>query len=216
MISFHGHNSKKLNPMRTRPLAICLLAALLSSCVGTSLKQTWKSPDYHNGPVSKIAALAVDERGSVRSAFESRFVLEVRKHGISSFTTFDLLSLPDIKSDKAAAAERLRAAGADSLLILRLVDSSVSYREVLVDSGPSGPYNTWYDYYAMAYGMSQSYGNLKQSTLLETSIFDLKTNKRIWSGLTETVTAYDTDRVAEMDKVVAKVAVAMKKDGIIP
>ena len=202
--------------MRNRSFALCLLAALLSSCVGTSLKQTWKSPDYHNGPVSNIAALAVDDRGYVRSAFESRFVLELRKHGISSFTTFDLLSLPDIKSDKAATAERLRAAGADTLLILRLVDSSVSYREVHVDRGPLGPYNTWYDYYAMAYGISQSYGNLKQNTLLETSIFDLKTNKRIWSGLTETVTAYDTDRVTEMDKVVAKVVAAMNKDGIIP
>ena len=202
--------------MRIRPLAICLLAVLLSSCVGTSLKQTWKSPEYHNGPVSNIAALAVDERGYVRSAFESRFVLELRKHGIGSFTTFDLLSLTEIKSDKAATAERLRSAGADTLLILRLVDSSVSYREVHVGMGASGPYNTWYDYYAMAYGISQSYGNLKQSTLLETSIFDLKTNKRIWSGLTDTVTAYYTDRVAEMDKVVAKVVAAMNKDGIIP
>ena len=99
--------------MRHRPFALCLLAALLSSCVGTSLKQTWKSPDYHNGPVRNIAALAVDDRGYVRSAFESRFVLELRKHGISSFTTFDLLSLTEIKDDKAAAAERLRSARAD-------------------------------------------------------------------------------------------------------
>jgi len=199
--------------MRIRLFALCLLAALLSSCVGTSLKQTWKSPDYHSGPVSKIAALAVDERGYVRSAFESRFVLEVRKHGVRSFTTFDLLSLTDIKDDKAAAAERLKSTGADTLLILRLVDSAVSYSEVNV--GPLG-YSTWYDYYSMAYGISHTYGNLKQNTLLETSIFDLKTNKPIWSGLTETVTAYDTDRVAEMDKVVSKVVTAMKKDGIIP
>jgi hypothetical protein len=199
--------------MRNRPFALCLLAALLSSCVGTSLKQTWKSPDYHNGPVSKTAALAVDERGYVRSAFESRFVLELRKHGINSFTTFETLSLAEINDDKAAAAERLRSIGAETLLILRLVDSSTSYGEAYVGTSA---YNTWYDYYAMAYGIGHSYGNQKQNTLLETTMFDLKTNKRIWSGLTETVTAYDTDRVAEMDKVVAKVVAAMKKDGIVP
>ena len=101
-------------------------------------------------------------------------------------------------------------------LIAGAADSSFSYSEVNVGTGPWGSYNTWYDYYAMAYGFSQSYGNLKQNALLETSIFDLKTNKRIWSGLTETVTAYDTDRVTEMDKVVAKVVAAMNKDGIIP
>jgi hypothetical protein len=177
---------------------------LLSSCVGTSLKQTWKSPDYHNGPVSKIAALAVDERGYVRSAFESRFVLELRKHGISSFTTFDLLSLPDIKSDKAAAAERLRAAGADTLLILRLVDSSVSYREVHVDRG-LGPIQHMVRLLCHGLRYEPKLREPQTKYTLETSIFDLKTNKRIWSGLTDTVTAYDTDRVAEMDKVVAKV-----------
>ena len=41
--------------------------------------------------------------------------------------TFDLLSLPQIKEDKRAAADRLRASGAEALLILRLVDVGSSY-----------------------------------------------------------------------------------------
>jgi hypothetical protein len=63
--------------------------------------------------------------------------------------------------------------------------------------------------------MSSTYGSLKQKTRIETGLFDLKTAKPIWSGLTETVTAYDTDRVAEADKIVAKVLGAMRKDGVI-
>jgi len=201
--------------MRIPTFSTCLLAALLCSCAATSLKQTWKSPDYHQGPVSKIASLAVDDRGMVRQAFENRFVAQLEKHGTSALTTYNLLSPAEIKADKAAAVERLEAAGADSVLVVRLVDSAFSYSEVHVGNSNWGPYDTWYDYFALAYGLGPSYSSLEQKTLLETSLFDLKTSKRIWSGLTDTVSKYNTDRVAEIDKVVAKVLAAMRKDGII-
>jgi len=201
--------------MRIRHLVIYLLAALLCSCASTSLKQTWKSPEYQKGPVNKVAAVAVDDRGMVRQAFENRFVSQLEKHGTSALTTFNLLSPAEIKADKAAAVERLQAAGADSVLIVRLVDSAFSYSEVHVGNSNWGPYDTWYDYFALAYGIGPSYGSLEQTTCLETSLFELKSGKRIWSGLTDTVSKYNTDRVAEIDKVVAKVIGAMRKDGII-
>ena len=201
--------------MRIRHLVIYLLAALLCSCSSTSLKQTWKSPEYQKGPVNKVAAVAVDDRGMVRQAFENRFVSQLEKHGTSALTTFNLLSPAEIKADKAAAVERLQAAGADSVLIVRLVDSAFSYSEVHVGNSNWGPYDTWYDYFALAYGIGPSYGSLEQTTCLETSLFELKSGKRIWSGLTDTVSKYNTDRLAEIDKVVAKVIGAMRKDGII-
>jgi hypothetical protein len=74
----------------------------------------------------------------------------------------------------------------------------------------------WQDYYSIAYmDMSPTYGSLKQTIYLETSVFDLNTEKRIWSGLTETVVTDTMDRVAEMDPIVEKVVAAMRKDGIV-
>jgi len=202
--------------MHIRHLALCLLAALLASCASTSLKQTWKSPDYHSGPVSKVAAVAVEDRGDVRRAFENRFVSQLEKQGTPAVASYSLLSLAEIKADKAAAAERLHAAGADTVLILRMVESSYSYGETRLDASTWRPYDSWYGYYAVAFGgMSSTYASFKQKVRLETSLFDLKTSKPIWSGLTDTVTEYDTDRVAEADKVVAKVLAAMRKDGVI-
>ena len=64
--------------------------------------------------------------------------------------------------------------------------------------------------------MSPTYGNLKQQVYLETSVFDLKTSKRVWSGLTLTVVTETMDRVAEMDPIVAKVVEEMHKDAMIP
>jgi len=192
---------------------------LLCSCVGTSLKETWKSPDYHNGPVGKIAAIAVDDRGELRRGFENRFVAQLKKRGASALTTYDLLSLPEIKAEKTAATERLRAAGADTVLVIHLVDSGTSYGESRRAGAPgySSEAGSWYDFYDVAFaGIGTSYGSYKQTARLETSLFDFRTEKRIWSALTDTVAEQTTDRVAEMDKIVAKVLSAMSKDGMIP
>jgi hypothetical protein len=200
-----------------------VLTALLCSCASTSVKHTWKSPEYHDGPQTKLAVLTIEERGMLRQAFESRFAIQLRKQGASVVTTFDQLSLPEINRDKPAAAERLRSAGAEGLVMLRLMDISASYD--VTRPGPErwAPYVTgiesgyWYDYYSVAFAdMSPTYGNLKQKVFLETSLFDLKTGKRVWSGLTQTVFTDTMDRVAEMDKIVGKVVAAMRQDAMVP
>jgi hypothetical protein len=203
------------------PLALCALAALLCSCAATSLKKTWKAPDCQQ-PVGKIAVLAIDDRGLVRQGFENRFVAQLTKAGAAAVVTYDLLTLAEIKQDKRAAADRFRLSGAEAVLILRLTDISSSYRESRAGNERYVPVLTgvdsmgWYDYYSVGFmDMSSTYGTLKQTVYLETSLYDLKTEKRLWSGLTETVVRENMDRVAEMDPLVEKFIAAMLKDGVI-
>lgn len=205
-----------------RPLTLAL-SLLLCSCAATSVKKTWKSPAYNGGPLTKLAVLAIDERGDVRQALENRLVAQIQKQGASAIPSHDLLSLSEINQDKPAAAARLRAAGAEAVLIMRLVDVATSYREsrpsperyaqVITGFEPGN----WYDYYSVAYmDLSPTYGNLKQKVYLESSVFDLATAKRLWSGMTLTVVGETMDRVAEADVLVAKVVAAMRKDGMLP
>ena len=202
-------------------LSLGALAALLCSCAATSLKKTWKAPDCQQ-PVGKIAVLAIDDRGLVRQGFENRFVAQLTKAGAPAVVTYDLLSLAEIKQDKRAAADRFRASGAEAVLILRLADISSTYRESRAGNERYVPVITgvdsvgWYDFYSVGFmDMSSTYGTLKQTVYLETSLHDLKTEKRLWSGLTETVVRENMDRVAEMDPLVAKFVAAMLKDGVI-
>jgi hypothetical protein len=202
-------------------LSYCAAAALLCSCAATSVKQTWKSPDC-NQPVGKVAVLTIEERPELRQGFENRFVRQLSKAGSPAETSFDLLSLAEIKQDKRAAAERLLASGAEALIILRLMDTTTLSREVqpggeryaamITGVDPMG----WYDYYSFAYvSMSPVYGYSKQTIYLETSLYDLKTEKRVWTGLTKTVLKENMDRLAEMDPLVEKILAAMRKDGVI-
>src|SRR5712691_5443372 len=94
-----------------RHLFVAGLATLLVSCAATSIKRTWKAPDYTGGPVGKVAVLAVEERGTFRQALENRFRNQLVKDGQPAIVTHDLLSLAQVKSDKEAATTRLRESG---------------------------------------------------------------------------------------------------------
>ncbi len=199
------------------------LSLFLCSCASTSVKETWKSSAYAGGPLTKVAVLAIDERGDVRQALENRFTTQLRARAASVVPSYELLSLAEINRDKPAAAERLRAAGAETVLIMRLVDVATSYRESRPGSERYAQTITgyepgiWYDYYSVAFmDMSPTYGNLKQKVYLETRLYDLATAKCLWSGTTLTVVGETTDRLAEADVVVAKVVAALRNDGMIP
>jgi hypothetical protein len=197
------------------------LAALLCSCAVTSIKQTWKSPDC-KPPAGKVAVLTIEDRPGLRQGFENRFVKQLAKAGSPAETTFDLLSLAEIKQSKSASAERLRASGAEVLLVLRLMDTATYDRQVRPGGELYAPMITgydpvgWYDYYSVAYvSFSPTYGYSKQTIYLETSLYDLKTEKRLWAGITQTVLKENMDRLAEMDPLVEKILAAMRKDGAI-
>ena len=201
----------------------CITASfLLVSCAATKVMTTWKAPDYQGGPVHQVAVLAVDERGLVRQGFENRFVKQLRATSQGALVTHDLLSLPEIKADKNAAVSRVRQAGADTVLIVRLVDgytttrqvaaTTPQYVEVVTGTGSTG----WYDYYTVAYtDMATVWGSTTQTACLETSLYDLSTNRRLWSCVTETVLKDGLDKLTEADLLVTKVLTAMRKDGVV-
>jgi hypothetical protein len=207
--------------MKIGPLVSCLSVLLLCSCASTSVKKTWKAADCH-GPVGKMGVLAIEERGLLRQGIENRFVGQLKQNGAAAGPTFDLLSLPQIKQDKRAAAERFQASGAETLLIVRLIDKVSSYREIQPAGERYVPMVTgiettgWYDYYSLGLmSLSSTYASMKDYVYIETALYDLKTEKRLWSALTRTVVGENMDRFAELDILVEKVVAAMRKDGVI-
>jgi hypothetical protein len=172
--------------------------------------------------VTKVAVITIDNRPFLRKGFENRFVSQLGNGSTPAFATHGMLSLGEIKQDKQAAAKRFQEAGADAVLILRLVDVSTSYREVRPGNDRwtetitgYGNYG-WYDYFEVGYmDMSPTYGSVTARVYLETGLYELNTGKRIWAGLSETVLHETADRVAEMDPLVGRIVDSMRKDGVV-
>jgi hypothetical protein len=205
-----------------RQLFMAAAAVLLCSCAATSVKTTWKAPDYAGGPARKVAVLAVEERGMYRQALENRFVNQLKAKGQEALVTHELLSLPSIKEDKKAAAASVKQAGADCILIMHLVDRTTYDREVRATSADYVPVTTgmdsygWYDYYSLAFmDMGAVWHSLEQNIFLDTGLYDLGTGKRLWSCLTETRLREEMDKLEVADALVAKVLAAARKDGVV-
>jgi hypothetical protein len=213
---------KKIMPQ----LLLFPLVALLCSCAATTVKRTWKSPNSQL-PVGKLAVLAVADQSSLlREGFENRLVREVKIAGGDAVVTYDKLSLTEIKQDRHAAEARFQVEGIGTLVLMRLVTAdeaipsmTTGATQAYPDSGgtfilydPTG----WYDFFSsVADGFSPIYGEVKTSLFIETSVFDLKTEKRLWKCITRTVLKEDSDRVALMEPLARTVAEAMRKDGVI-
>jgi hypothetical protein len=208
--------------IRSREISLAACALLLSSCAATtSLKSTWKSPDYHGGPVQKIAVLVVDDGGSYRPMFEGQFVAQLEQAGQPAFQTLGLLTLPEIRADRDAAAAKLRAAGADAILAVRLVDSvnqsalvpnKRAVTTVTADTGGAGCFEYVAAYTTTSGEMQKS---LTLKVYLDTSLYELDSRKKLWTGLTETILREDTDRLGEIAPLVARLVAALKADGLI-
>ena len=207
---------------RIQYLALAGLALTLAGCASTSIKHTWKSPDYPGGPVRKVAVLAVDERGDVRAALEGRFVRELRQRNQDALTTVELLGLREIKGDKDAAAARLVAAGADTVLIVRMVDQAsyggqVAFLPALYTPGVYG-YGAfgWHDYFSGAFAsMTVVSSSLDQVIYLDSSLFDLKTGQRLGAVLTSTTLKENADALVVADALAAKIVQVLQKNGLV-
>ncbi len=206
---------------RFHSLFLVTSAALLCSCAATSIKSTWKAPDYHGGPARNVAVLAVDEQGNYRPTFESQFVGQMEKQGQPAFRTLGLLSLDEIKADKEAAAEKLRVAGADSVLIIRLVDSYNQSSPAPIGGGnmlvtrTSGQVGGFEYYTVSAPGPNGMQNNLNKYVCLETSLYDLKTEQKLWAAVTGTLLREGAEPLDEIGPLAAKVLTALRADGLI-
>jgi hypothetical protein len=206
-------------------LQTILLAAValgLSGCASTSVKHSWKSPDCRGRKLQKVAILAVDERDFVRQALESRFLRDLREHGQTAMDTWEVLPGAAIQADKESAGARFRAEGADVILIVRLLDQSTYNQQAMAYPQFGNPVASgydnyeWFDFYSIAFAtVVPSWGTTKMNLLLDSSLFDLKTKKRLWSALSLTKVNEDEDKLVVADALVAKIVNRLHQDGLV-
>lgn len=213
----------KLGRTDCRVLAAVAVAALVSSCASTSVKKTWRSSSYQGGPLQRVAVVADHEEANVRMMLEGRFVRQLQRTGQPAFET--AANYPDLKkarTDKEATVTSLRAAGADSILITRLVSkarymsqprSQITSQSIELRMSTDGAgWDTSLGSYSTSSSAPRS--DDRDFLLLETSLFELKTGQRVWACITETTVLETADKLEVADEFVAKVVELMHKEGL--
>jgi hypothetical protein len=170
------------------------LALFVTACASTQLTSVWKDPSYQTRP-AKIMVIGVAKNPINRRIFEDEFVQQLKARGTDAIASYTVL--PDKQQgDQEAIAKKVAELGADTVLITRLVSKKIV--QVYVPGTAYYPppyYGSWPAYYGYGYNYMYTPGYIAEDeyAVIETNLYEAKTDKLIWAASSETGIG-DTDQ----------------------
>ncbi|HUV99933.1 MAG TPA: hypothetical protein VMV88_07215 [Gallionella sp.] len=176
-----------LHYLRNPLVYLIPIALLLSACASTRLTSVWKDPSYQTRP-ARILVIGMARSPLNRRLFEDEFVRQLEAHGASAIASYTVLTDAQ-QGDQAVIAKKVTELGADAVLITRLVSKKVV--QVYVPGTPYYPppyYDNWPDYYVYGYRYMYTPGYIANDeyAVIETNLYDARTDKLIWAASSET------------------------------
>jgi len=179
-----------MNRWKSMLLSAVVAITAVSCGTSSSLVQRWSEPSYVGKKGQKLFILALAQNERNQKTWEDAFsqaLLMVKVQPIPSSTAFAF----GASLDSTTLKQHVHASGADLLAVSRLVD--VEKEQVYVPGStyytPAPAYYGYYGYYYNSWGMTSTPGYYQEQKVysLETNVYDVATEKLVWSGLTETV-----------------------------
>jgi hypothetical protein len=205
-----------LNTMSQTLRRITIAAlVLLAACGTTTFTSTWKAPGA--APISpigkKVAAVFVSRDEGQRRAGEDALAADLTQRGAIGIAAYTVVPA-GLSGDGEAARQRLRDAGANGAVIMRVVgkDQQITYTpgmSVPVYYGGFGPY--W------GYGWGRAYepGTLTTDTYVsvETLVYSLQPDKLLWASTSRTANPKNLNTL--INEVADATAKEMAKQGLL-
>lgn len=163
---------------------------VLSSCGATNLTYVWKDPRYEGGYLRSVMVVGVSEEVARRRLFEEVFVREFEKRGIKAVASIKVLG-PDTQLTKDAVKAEAHSLGVEAVLATRL--TAAGKEDIYQPSGTStmpSDYARSLDLYFYGSGAHSAYPGMYSKhyvVRLQTNVFDMDTEKLIWTASSQTV-----------------------------
>jgi len=189
------------------------------ACGSTTYNSSWKAPDAQpiNFAGEKVLALVVSPNESNRRAAEETLARELTALGVQGVAGYTVLPSEVVKADdRAKGREMVEKAGIAGIVAMRVVGKD---KEVTSSPGMwyTRPYygSFWGGYYGYGWGAVYEPGYIRTDTIVsvETLVYDLKQNKLVWAGQSDTTNPSNADKFVR--ELVGEAAKEMKKQGLI-
>ena len=196
-------------PRYMRRNLIVIIAAALAACASTSLRDSWADPSYGGGPFHKLMVVGISAVPANRRVFEDIFATRLAASGVEAIRSYQLLPqagrIPERDLDAAA-----KQSSADGLLVVHVhrVDTRTQVTTVttpVTGVGFYGFYSGW-----VAVPEVTQY----ELATVETNVFDVRTDRLVWSGITETINP--TSVAAETPGFADVIIKALTARGLLP
>jgi hypothetical protein len=190
---------------------VLLLASSLAGCATSRIDNSWAEPSAtaQSFQLNKVLAVALARDGAIRRSTEDAMdrAISAGPRGQSgqlavhpSYTLLEDTEL--VKTD--VTRRKVEAAGYDGAVLIRYVTTE---QRVTVD--PPMYHGGFWGYYGYGGGpMMYDPGSVRTDTILklQISIYSLREDKLLWSGVSRTVNP------SQVEKVVGEIADAVRKD----
>ena len=206
--------------MRSRSIRLTgafIVLALAACATTTQFVNTWKAPDA--APLAlrqgdTVVAMVITRSEANRRSGEDALAAELSRRGLRVIPAYTVLSV-DQAMDKESALQTLRATGAVAAFVVRPLQTTRQATFVPPTYYAPVPYGSWGPYYGYGWAAPYSPGYVVTDTIVrvETLVFDLKQNKLVWAGQSETTNPERLDQF--MRDLVKTVGDDMRRKGVI-
>jgi hypothetical protein len=169
---------------------LALTVILLTGCSQTKVTSVWVDPEYQGDGIDNVFVVGVSKDGGLRRIFEDEFVALFKQRGVKATSSYRVLPDEDLRDEKKLDS-KVEESGSDTILMTRVIDIRKDTQYIPPDyvySPPVHYYGGWHGYYNRAYMVSPGYTVEYETAVLETNLYDLKTDKLIWSARSDAPT----------------------------
>jgi hypothetical protein len=203
--------------MASKWTALMLTLLCLAACTDTTtFSSTWKEPGAQPvNPAGKtVAVVFVTPNISQRRAAEDALAADLTARGGHAIPSYTVMQDYGGKTDADAAGTQLKQAGAQAVVIMRVVgkDQQVTYTP---GTSYSGYYGGFGPYWGHSWGAAYDPGYLRTDTMVsvETLIYSLNTGKLLWAATSRTTNPESVDSLVR--EVADATAKEMAKQGLL-
>ena len=184
-----------------RLMGLALLGLLTTACSSTTVKNSWVKPGYSD-KVENVYLIGIAKEEDYRRIFEETFKRQLSGQGVRAVTSHN--DLPkDQENSRENIIKAMSANSCDSVLLTKLVrkrtEAGTKGQGIKVVKTTPVPfyYDPWYNSWGSYYNQGYSVVNIQPTTpgtttlIIESVLYDLKTEERIWAAQLETVEDID-------------------------
>ncbi len=187
-------------PAAVRIVACAICLAFLASCTSTRLTEAWVDSSYTGGPLESVLVIGLSDNVRRRGLFEEALASKFDSRGVSAVAS---LGVAPNKADleKASIKKKVQELGIKSVIVTRVL--GVDKEKYYVPGEPYSPHYGYYrgfsGYYDRAYGAAYSPGYWEEYEIvrLETNLYEVATEKLIWSAASETIDPQSIEKVVQ-------------------
>lgn len=202
---------------------LLLITLLIAACSSTTMSGSWSDPAFKH-EVKNVYIIGIAKNETTRRIFEDAFNGQLGKNGVKAVASYK-----DLPNSEEATREDIikgmKKEGCDAVLLTKLVGQrketvTTPGRVSGYSSGPyygnrGGYYNSWGSYYGRRTEVIYEPPTSTEFTILtiESVMYDLQSEKMIWSGQLETVVEENIEK--NVEDFVKEVTKDMASKGII-